>query len=166
MKLVELPWIAAGRRDIGQREIHGPKHNPFIVDLWQKLKLPYRDDETPYCTGWVSVKYMQAGIPYLNTAYSLNYLKYGVELDKPCYGCLAVKKRYNSRGKLIGGHVTFPIGRTLNGRLLCLGANQDDKVGVNEYDPKVFETFRMPIGDWPRQALPIYRSHPKTMREA
>lgn len=47
-QLPELPWIAEARRHIGQREIKGTRHNPFIVGIWAATGVSwFLDDETP-----------------------------------------------------------------------------------------------------------------------
>lgn len=49
-QLPELAWIAEARRHIGQREIKGIKHNPFIVGIWASIGVSwFKDDEPPWC---------------------------------------------------------------------------------------------------------------------
>lgn len=152
----ELAWIAA-RRHIGQREIKGTKHNPWIVGIWAATGVSwFLNDETPWCAGFVAYCLKAGGKPILKPAVvgrALAWLDYGTKLAKPAYGCLAVKSRNG------GGHVGFVVGKTIGGRLLIHGGNQDDSVKISTYDPSVFE-FRWP-GEQPadhRYDLPVFNS--------
>ena len=139
--LPELPWIAEARRLIGQREIKGTKHNPFIVGIWAAIGASwFVDDETAWCAAFVAWCLKKGGKPILgpaNVARALAWADYGAPLDKPHYGCLAVKSRTG------GGHVGFVVGRYASGHLAILGGNQDDQVKIARYNADVF-TFRWP----------------------
>lgn len=154
----ELPWIAEARRHIGLAEIAGPKHNQTIIKWLKDLKSSWLDDETAWCGTFVAHCLQTAGFqrgsvnsrsktyksgtkappgfyPF-NWYAALEYIKEGgVKLDKPCYGCVAVKSREG------GGHVTFVVGKTPTGKLICLGGNQSNKVCFAVYDVSAFEAF-------------------------
>lgn len=156
MSLPELAWIAEARRYIGQREVKGIKHNPFIVGIWSSIGASwFRDDETPWCAGFVAYCLKVGGKPILKPAVvgrALAWLNYGVAIGRPAYGCLAVKSRQG------GGHVGFVVGRTVGGHILILGGNQDDSVKISAYNPDVF-SFRWP-GEAPlpgRYDLPVFK---------
>lgn len=138
----ELPWIAEARRHLGQRETPGNKHNPFIVGIWSAIGAGwFKDDETPWCAGFVAYCLKHAGRPILGPAQvgrALAWVDYGVKLDEPAYGCLAIKSRNG------GGHVGFVVGRDEKGRLMVLGGNQDNSVSIAPYNQFVFQSFRWP----------------------
>lgn len=155
----ELPWVAEARKWISTKEIAGIKHNPKIVGIWPAIGITwFKDDETPWCAGAVTLWCKQSGVCLpapKNPAAALSYLNYGTRLTKPAYGCLAVKKRKG------GGHVTIVVGRFADGRLACLGANQNDQVMISAYRESDFETFRWPTGKYPlegRYDLPLLNS--------
>ena len=41
-----------------------------------------------------------------------------------------------------GGHVTFVVGKTKDGKLVCLGGNQNNMVNYAVYSASVFDEFR------------------------
>lgn len=135
----ELPWIKVARSLIGEREIKGPRHNSIILRMWQAIRSPwFKDDETPWCAGFVGYCLEEAGIKSTRSAAARSYDNFGKKLTRPAYGCIAVKSRKG------GGHVTFVVGRDRWGNLLCLGGNQNDMVKISVYSPSAFHTFRWP----------------------
>ncbi|WP_146106116.1 TIGR02594 family protein [Apibacter adventoris] len=58
------------------------------------------------------------------------------KIDKPIFGALVVFKNYKqSNGKGCGhGHVTFLFGKTKDGKLICLGGNQGDRIKLSSYN--------------------------------
>ncbi len=156
--LPELPHIAIARSCLGQREIKGAKHNPFIAGLWPALGITwFNDDETPWCAAFGNYCLEKGGYKRLKAglaARALAFKDYGVALDRPAYGCLAVKERSG------GGHVTFVVGKDQHGNLMCLGGNQNDAVTIAPYKADAFVAFRWP-GTYPlpgRFDLPLLKS--------
>ena len=156
MSQPELPWVAEARSWIGTAEIKGIKHNPKIVGIWPAIGITwFKDDETPWCAGaltlwlkraraWAQRNGGAVALPHpAKPAAALSYLDYGRGLSKPAYGSIAVKKRKG------GGHVCIVVGVYPDGRLGCLGANQDDQVKISPYRASDFETFRWPTGNVP-----------------
>lgn len=158
-QLPELSWIAEARKHIGLKEVKGVKHNPTIIQWLKDLKAFWSDDETAWCGVFVAHCLQYAGMTRSNiNSRSKNYIKGtptkpneypfnwygaldyikegGVKLTKPAYGCVAVKTRKG------GGHVAFVVGKTKNGKLVCLGGNQSDMVCYALYDPADFAEFR------------------------
>ena len=133
-QLPELKWIAEARKHIGLKEIKGSRHNPIILSWLKKLKAWWNDDESAWCGLYVAYCLQEANVPTPKHWYrALDYLNYGTKLYKPAYGCVAVKKRKG------GGHVCFVVGTTEEGKLVCLGGNQNDGVCLGFYDPSDFE---------------------------
>ena len=170
----ELPWVAEARSWIGTAEIAGIKHNPKIVGIWPAVGINwFRDDETPWCAGAMALWVIRARAwaitnnfsavalpPPAKPAAALRWLDYGSGLIKPAYGSIAVKKRKG------GGHVTQVVGVYADGRLACLGANQDDQVKISPYLASAFETFRWPTGKVPNQSrydLPLLNNAGKAV---
>lgn len=136
MKQPELPWIAHARKYVGVKETPGPGNNSVIMSWLKKLKSFIKDDATPWCGTYVAECLSSAGIPIPRHWYrALDYLNFGTKLDKPAYGSLAIKTRKG------GGHVTFVVGITPKGKLVCLGGNQSDSVCYALYDKSEFTAF-------------------------
>ena len=164
--LPELPWIAEARKHIGQREIKGAKHNPFIVGLWPAIGVTwFKDDETAWCAGYANYCLKKGGKPTLKpgvAARALAFKDYGVGLIKPAYGCLAGKERNG------GGHVGFVVGRDQFGNLMILGGNQGDACKIAPFKESDFVAFRWP-GTYPaagRFELPLLSSDGRPVTEA
>lgn len=134
--LPELSWIAEARKHIGLREIKGSKHNPTILSWLKSLGAWWFNDEEPYCGVFVAYCLQTAGVTFPRHWYrALDYLNYGTRLIRPAYGCVAVKQRKG------GGHVCFVVGQTKEGKLVCLGGNQNDMVCFALYDKEDFDAF-------------------------
>ena len=135
-QLPELKWIAEARKHIGLKEIKGSRHNPIILSWLKKLKAWWNEDESAWCSTYVGYCLQEANVPIPKHWYrALDYLSYGTRLVKPAYGCVAVKARQG------GGHVCFVVGKTADGKLVCLGGNQNDMVCFALYNEADFEAF-------------------------
>ena len=133
----ELDWIATGKQYVGVREVKGARHNPTIQMMLKYLGAWWTDDETPWCGVFTAYCLKKNGIAIPKHWYrALDYKNYGAKLTKPCYGCIAIKTRKG------GGHVCFVVGKTKDGRLVCLGGNQNDMVCYAVYKASDFEEFR------------------------
>ena len=137
VKMKELDWIATGKQYVGLREVKGARHNPNIQMMLKYLGAWWNDDETPWCGVFTAYCLKKNGIVIPKHWYrALDYKNYGAKLSKPCYGCIAIKTRKG------GGHVCFVVGKTKDGRLVCLGGNQNDMVCYAVYKSSDFEEFR------------------------
>lgn len=137
----ELPWIAEARRNIGTREIKGPKHEPKILAWWKAIKRAgIKDDETPWCAAFVGGCLEAAGIVSSRFESAKSYESWGAPLSAPAYGCVVVFSRDG------GGHVGFVVGRDERGGLLVLGGNQGDAVNIKSFDRSRVTAYRWPQG--------------------
>ncbi|RYZ94063.1 MAG: TIGR02594 family protein [Moraxellaceae bacterium] len=133
----ELKWIEEGRKYVGLREKVDGKPNPIILEWLRVLKAWWFETNTPWCGVFIAHCLSVAGVQYPKHWYrALDYLNYGARLSRPAYGCVAIKSRKG------GGHVTFVVGQTSSGRLVCLGGNQGDMVSYAVYSASDFEQFR------------------------
>lgn len=135
----ELPWIAEARKYIGQREIKGDKHNPLILSWLLKLKAWWANDETAWCGLFTAYSLLTAGREIPKHWYrATDYLKYGLALEKPAYGCIVIFTRVG------GGHVGFVIGKDKYGNLMVLGGNQGDAVNIKSFSLDRVNGYRWP----------------------
>lgn len=137
----ELNYVAIARRDIGLREIKGPKHAGRIVEMLRKLGAWWQDDETPWCGVALAAWMNEAGLAYPKAYYrALAWLDYGVACGAQ-YGAIAVLTRKG------GGHVGIVTGVTSNGsHVRLLGGNQGDAVSEAWFPVERVSAFRMPEG--------------------
>lgn len=165
----KAPWFDIAQKYIGLKENKGSKHAPLIVQMWARIKLAgIKDDETPWCAAFVGSCLEEAGIKSTRSAAALSYEKYGTGLNYPVVGAIAYKKRYNSAGKTIGGHVFFVAGQDAQGRIMGLGGNQSDQVCIAPFNKSVILGYRWPNG-YPipaRVTLPLVAGGTNTVSEA
>lgn len=135
----EPRWLVFARRYSGLREIKGKGHAPEILAIWKAASLPYQDDETPWCAGFVGFVLESTGIRSTRSAWARSYEGWGVKLAKPVVGCVVTFKRDG------GGHVGFVTGRDQAGNVMVLGGNQADAVNI-----KPFSTARVTGYFWPK----------------
>ena len=99
----ELEWIKEAKKHLGLKEIVGTKaHNPTIVQ-WLKdmgtfpgaAKSWYFEDETPWCGLFVGHCLGNSGRAVIKDWYRAKaWASAGLtKLEKPAYGCMAVKSR-------------------------------------------------------------------------
>lgn len=148
-----LPWMEEAWKWNGLKEIPGGKHNPTILSWWEKLSLPFRDDETAWCAGYVGGVLASRGLPTTKSASARSYESYGTKIAKPCYGCIVVFWRGSKSGWM--GHVAFVVGQASNGDLFCLGGNQSDSVNVSRFSRDRVLSYRWPAGSYPQRPLQI-----------
>jgi uncharacterized protein (TIGR02594 family) len=147
VKDLDPPWLVAARSHVGLREITGPKHELRIVRMWESIKAPFRDDETPWCAAFVGAMLEQSGIRSTRSAAARSYAKWGTKIDPPAVGAIVV---FSRPGSAWSGHVGFVVGRDSAGNVMCLGGNQG-----NEVNTKAFPQSRVISYHWPTERLDL-----------
>lgn len=151
IKLPDPAWVKFGRSDIGQREIVGPKHNPWIAKGWARLGWGgYNSDETPWCGFAVADWLNRAGLPYPKAFPSAaSFATYG-DAVKPMLGAIGVKKRKG------GNHVFIIVGITPDGKYYkALGGNQGNMVSIVDIPVSEVNFVRYPSGQPRTDYLPV-----------
>lgn len=159
-------WIAEAHKHIGLKEIVGSAHNKTILSWIKNLNGWFTDDETPWCGTFIAqcLKETGRGVPK-HWYRALAYESYGTRLARPAYGCIGVMARTG------GGHVTFIVGETHDGRYLVgLGGNQSNAVNLMKFPKSRFTAFAWPTyasgvasSPYPsRYSLPKYSSNLQT----
>lgn len=142
-------WLRLAYSYLGLREIKGRQHNAEILGWWERLSLPFNDDETPWCAGFGNAMVHACGLPVVkkNRAAALGWRwnRYGTRLDGPALGAIMSMVR---PGKPGSGHMTFVAGRDKRGNIMGLGGNQGNMVSINPYNP----TARNAQYHWPEGA--------------
>lgn len=142
MSATEPRWLMQARRNMGLREIKGPQHATEIVQMWKDIKRGgIKDDETPWCAAFVGSCLERSGVVSSRFEGAASYLQWGVKLDHPEVGAVAVINRPG------GAHVFFVVGRDAGGNIVGLGGNQQDAVGFATFDRGSIKGYRWPEGE-------------------
>lgn len=145
--MTEVPWLTIARDLIGLREIKGAQHEPEILRLWRDAHLPFTDDETAWCAGFVGGVLERANINSTRSAMARSYTLWGIDVfeDRDVtripLGAVLVFSRPPSE---TSGHVGFATAYTSDGRVMCLGGNQKDSVNIAPFDVDRILTARWP----------------------
>jgi len=152
-------WIQKARSYIGLREFKGSKHNPKILNWWERIKAPFRDDETPWCGAFVGGVLSECNLPIVSGGASArSWLKLPVRLNKPAVGAVVIFWRGSPSSA--SGHVGFIVGKDQHGNLMVLGGNQGDEVNIKPFPISRVLGYRWP-GSQPlpeRYNLPVLTS--------
>lgn len=149
--MTELTWIVEAKKYIGLKEnTSKTKHNPTIISWLKELGGWWSNDEVPWCGTFIAhcLKVSNRNIPK-HWYRAKDYLNYGTKLNKPAYGSIGVMSRTG------GGHVTFIIGKTKDGKLACLGGNQNNEVNIAIYSLDRFENFIWPENNKGDKLVPL-----------
>jgi len=134
-------WLVEGLKYLGVREIPGVNHHPLILRMWKAIKRGgIQDDETPWCAAFVGFCLENVGIRSSRFESAKSYLSWGVPLDKPVRGCVAVFTRDG------GGHVGFVTGLDHAGRPLVLSGNHGNEVNIRMFPLDRLSGYRYPQG--------------------
>lgn len=137
--MIDPPWLALARLDIGLKELPGAPTEPRIAGWLKKLGAWWSDDATPWCGVAVAAWMQESGIARPKHWYrAKGWLDWGIPLSSPVLGCVAVFERDG------GGHVGLVVGQTAQHYLLILGGNQGDAVNVRQFNPLRVVGFRWP----------------------
>lgn len=144
--MTEPVWLQYARKQIGVREIRGPKHDSRIMAMVKRtarfLGITVNDDETPWCGTFAADCVLAAGhTPPKIAVRAKSWATWGVALPtfNPPLGAVAVFERPG------GGHVGFIVGETKT-HFLILGGNQKDSVKVMRLEKERCIAVRWPTG--------------------
>lgn len=155
-RFADPAWIAAGRKMLGQREIPGSRHNPWIVGFWKRLGASwFNDDETPWCGGYVAWCLNEAGLPYPKMFPRASSFKTYGSACAAQHGAIGVKARKG------GNHVFFIVGETTDKLFYkALGGNQGNMVSIMDIKKTDVDAIRWPQGSAQpspqKRYLPVY----------
>ena len=144
--LEEPQWLKVARSYLGLKEYKGNRHNPKILEWWSKIRMPFTDDETPWCAGFVGGVLEECGIRSTRSAVARSYLwqNWDQRLKGPAVGAIVVFWRGKRTGP--NGHVGFVVGRDQHGNLMVLGGNQGNAVSIRPFDTGRVLSYHYPAG--------------------
>ena len=135
---IPTPWFDIAYKELGISEKSGKEHNKRILEYHAVTVLKATDDETPWCSSFVSWCLEQAGIRSTKNAWARSYLEWGKAIDKPVPGCVVVFSRNKT-----SGHVAFFVSES-GSNIKCLGGNQGNQVCIASYPKSRLLGYRMP----------------------
>lgn len=124
----------------GVREVPGARHNPRIVEYHAATTLRATSDEVPWCSAFVNWCLLEAGEPGTRSAAARSWLRWGVALEVPRYGAVAVLSRGADPAR---GHVGFFL-RERDDAVLVLGGNQGNAISIAAFPRTRVLAFRWP----------------------
>jgi uncharacterized protein (TIGR02594 family) len=145
----EPVWLRRAKQEIGVTEVAGKQHSKRVLSYWELSKLPFRDDETPWCAGFVGAMLEDCGIKSTRSGMARSYQHWGQPCG-PVTGAIVVFWRGSKSGG--SGHVGFVTGKDQRGNLLVLGGNQGDAVNIKPFSPDRVLGYRWPAGFSPSGA--------------
>ncbi len=134
------PWMDIAEQELGEEEIQGGE-NPRILEYLESTTLGSpgdTEDETPWCSAFVTWCLKKAGYKSTNSAWAMSYENYGEETD-PEYGAIVVFDWENG-----GGHVGF-VTKSTEQTVTVLGGNQSDSVCEATFSRRYVSAFRWPV---------------------
>ncbi len=143
-----MPWLDRALSKVGEKEIPGSRHNPWIVSLFKWTTYSTNSDETPWCAAFVSW-----ALDIKGNAAAKWFATYGMQINKPIPGAIVVLR--HTTGSMAGRfHVTFcwnPIHfkSMQDFEFKSVGGNQSNAVTTrlySNYDGYEIYAIRYPKG--------------------
>ncbi|MEO0729975.1 MAG: TIGR02594 family protein, partial [Pseudomonadota bacterium] len=136
-------WMRFAWPHLGAHEAPGSRINPVIAAMYRDSGHGgIKDDAVPWCAAFVGAVLARAGMTSTGSLRARSYLDWGVAVDDPITGAVAVL----SRGKNPAlGHVGFVVGATAT-ELFLLGGNQSNRVSVGRFARSRLLGLRLPEG--------------------
>jgi uncharacterized protein (TIGR02594 family) len=149
--VIEPDWLSVALAELrtGIYEVAGPASNPRIDEYHATTTLAASSDEVPWCASFACFCLQLSGHPHTRSARARSFLDYGVGLDFPAYGAIAVFKRGGANqpgpdNHTAQGHVGFLVGDASSDEMLVLGGNQGDRVCIRPYPTRRLLGIRWP----------------------
>lgn len=142
-ELFSPPWLQEALKNLGVAEGPGAADNPVVLRYFADAGFPgIKHDAVAWCAAFVGAMLKRTGFKPSGSLGARSYESYGINLHKPMFGCIGVKKRAGGGWR---GHVGFVVGFG-NGRVWLLAGNQGDKVSVASFPASQFTAFVVPAG--------------------
>lgn len=134
--------IEVATSQLGISEVKGELDNPVIVNYARETGITdISDDETPWCSTFVSWCVKQTGLSYSRKPNARSWMAFGKSTDKPEPGDVVMFWRGSP--EWWKGHVGFYMGHSVDlQRVYCLGGNQGNMVSISVYKASTVLGFR------------------------
>ena len=126
----QAPWLRVARAEIGVRALPAGSSNPRITEYHAGTNVAGHDDKVSWCASFVQWCLARVGIGGTGSALARSWMAWGVPLDEPRVGCIAVLWRDDPQGWK--GHVGFFL-RDEGDEVVLLGGNQLEAVREHRY---------------------------------
>ena len=143
------PWLDWAIKELGVHESPGPEATPRIVFYDSFTTLKATSDEVAWCSAFGCAAMENNGIRSPRSAHARDWLKWGVRLQTPKIGCVAILNRGGSPDPSVidgPGHFTFVYSVPVSGSFEGLGGNQGDQVKISH-----FKTADVLAWIWPKE---------------
>lgn len=132
MSVIQQAAFEIAKKEIGVKEISGPKHNPKIIEYHFTTGFRATTDEVPWCSSFVNWCITQAGGVGTNDAMARSWLAWGSRIKEPVAGDLVIFSRGSN---IVSGHVGFLASKPkiYLPFVYVLGGNQNNQVCVAKY---------------------------------
>lgn len=135
------PWLTWAEGELGVHEIPGPLSEARIVEYHSTTSLKATSDSVPWCSSFENWIMSKAQVKGTGSAAARSWLKWGVRLGVPAFGCVAVLSRNGNQppyltrdetttGNYLTGHVGNWIGDVNKDTVRIIGGNQKDSVSI------------------------------------
>lgn len=136
-------WLYVALSEYGISETPGPAANQRILQYQKSASGPLEvsDDETSWCSGFISWVMCVSGVDHDATLAARSWLNQLSPLDSPRLGAVTVLWRKSPDSWQ--GHVGLWMGEH-SGQVLLLGGNQNDRVCIAPYSTSRILGYRWP----------------------
>ena len=124
------PWLEIAEKELGVHEIPGPQSEKRVLEYHQATILKATADEVPWCSSFACWVMDMCDLESPKSAMARSWLKWGVRLTVPAFGCIVVLSRPPDPAS---GHVGFYVGSTTPDTIRVLAGNQGDKVSIANF---------------------------------
>jgi uncharacterized protein (TIGR02594 family) len=151
--MIETPaWLETAFQEDrrGVAEIPGPANHARILEYHRCTTLKATSDAVPWCAAGACFCLERNGYRSPRSARARDFLRWGIGLVAPAYGCIVVLARGpepwpNADTLDAPGHVGFLLGRPTPDELLVFSANVGDRWIEQRYPVRALLGYR-----WPR----------------
>ena len=126
----QSPWLKIAWGELGTEEYAGSPSNPAVEKYHDAVSDDHTTDDVPWCSSFVNWCVVKAGHEGTNSRAARSWLRWGVALEVPLYGCICVLWRGNPTGWK--GHVGIYLGEDADSVFLLSG-NQNNEVNISKY---------------------------------
>lgn len=137
------PWLLKAMGEMGQKEISGEMHNPRILEYIRSVSPNNSSagDELPWQSYFVNWVFIKSGLEGSNSGVARSWMNWGVPLDHPRPGAVAVFSR-GENPRL--GQVGFYLGDA-GDYVLYIGGNVGNAVNIDSAPKSKVVGYRWPV---------------------